>query len=363
MRRFLILFSIVFAVSCKHKHTDLSSDAPIKPNEFVAAFEVLENGFVASDSNIAKIADTVNINTKLLSRFIPDTLVNRLMGIDKKTTFHPVGRVVKLNEVYLVLLSIKNRKPTVTAIVLDKKNNFLASKDLFKAQDNSEGYHYTISINREPTFFISREKMVNEKDVKYTKLGWAYSSKNFIVVMKESNERSDKLTPIINPIDTFARENIYSGNYVEDDRNYISIRDGRTTQDYLFFLHIDKNDGNCVGELKGEMNLKDSTHATYSFSGDPCVIDFTFDRNIITIKEKGSCGNRRGMNCFFDDAYTKKKEAKKKSKPTAPKTPINTGTQMLFTPDKKTVPLKPKVIKPKKAAVTETKTEENPYTN
>ena len=367
MRIFLILFFIVAIASCKHKQTDLSSDAPIKPNQFVTAFELLENGFTANDSNIVRLADTVNINTKLLARFIPDSIVNRLMNGDKNTSFHPVGRVDKTNEVFLVLVSIKNRKPTTTVLVFDKKNMFVASKDLFRAGDNNEGYHYTISINREPTFFVSKEKMVNEKDLKYTKLGWAFNGKSFIEVVKESNERSEKLTAIINPIDTFARENAYSGNYVEDDRNYIAVRDGRTKQDYLFFLHIDKNEGNCVGELKGEMHLTDSTHGTYSSGGDPCVINFTFDRNIIVIKEKGSCGNRRGMDCFFDDAYTKKKETKKKVvKPaTTAKPNITNGSQMLFITDKKDKKTTaPKASKPKKTvAPVAAKPDENPYTN
>ena len=358
MRRVVILFSFIAIVSCKHKHTDLSSDAPIKPNQFIAAFEVLDNGFAANDSNIVRLADTVNINTKLLSRFIPDSVEKSLMNGDKNTTFHPVGRIDKSNDIYLVLLSIKNRKPTTTVLVFDKKNTFVASKDLFRGADNTEGYHYSISINREPTFFVSRERIVNDKDLKFTKIGWAFNGKSFIEVVKESNERSDKLNAIINPIDTFKRDNPYSGNYVEDDRNYISIRDGRTKQDYIFFLHIDKNDGNCVGELKGEMLLKDSTHATYSSGGDPCVIDFTFDRNIITIKEKGSCGNRRGMDCFFNDAFTKKKEPKKKVvKPIN----INTSAQMLFAPQPIKKPTAKKPVKPKVSPAT--KTEDNPYTN
>jgi len=331
MRRCIIFMFIVATISCKSKQADLSSDTPIKPNQFVAAFEVLENNFSATDSNIVKLADTVDINKKLLARFIPDTLIKRWMKGDNEATFHPIGRMDKSTETYLLLLCVKNKKPLTSVIVLDKKNVFLASKDLFDANNNYDLYKYSFSLNREPTFFVSREKLVNDKEIKYTKMGWAFVGKTFIPVVKEGNERSDKLNPIINPIDTFAKENLYSGNYVEDDRNFISIRDGRTKDDYHFFLHIDKNDGNCIGELKGEMHLIDSIHATYTFSGDPCVINFTFDRNIITIKEKGSCGNRRGMDCFFDDAYTKKKEPKKKiAKPVTVKIPSANVTQMLM---------------------------------
>jgi hypothetical protein len=368
MRIFCISIAILTLFSCKHKATDLNSDAPIKPNQFVAAFKVLENNFAANDSNILSLADTVSINHKQLERFISDTLLRRLLVDDKKATFHPVGRIDKTNEVYLLLLSVHNKKKTVTVIVQDKKNVFLASKDILFSSD--DGYKHSFALNREPTFFVLRERIISDKEYKFkfTKTGWAYNGKTFIAVVNESNERNANLNAIINPLDTLPRENMYSGNYVEDDRNFISLRDGRTPQEYLFFLHIDKNDGTCVGELKGEMKMTDSTHAIYSFGGDPCVIDFIFDRNIITIKEKGSCGNRRGMDCFFEDAYTKKKEPKKKViKPVTFKIPVANVSKML-TPVKakinpktdKKKPAKPDVSMPKPAAP---KAEENPYTN
>ena len=52
------------------------------------------------------------------------------------------------------------------------------------------------------------------------------------------------------------------------------------------------------------------TKAIYKESGDPCVIDFVFRDNEVEVKEQGSCGNHRGIKCFFDDTYRKKKEPK-----------------------------------------------------
>jgi hypothetical protein len=368
MRNLSILLITILLVGCKHKETNLNSDAPLKPNQFVAAFKTLDNNFSATDSSILSLADTVSINHKLLQRFIPDALFKRLLTTDNKTTFHPLGKIEKNNEVYLLLLSIHNKKQIVTVIVQDKKNVFLASKDVLPFDRENSAYKYSFSLNREPTFYVSREKLVNEKSVKYTKTGWAFNGKIFIAVVSESNERNDKSNAILNPIDTLPRENLYSGNYVEDEGNFISVRDGRTKQDYLFFLHIDKNEGNCVGELKGEMKLTDSTHGIYSFGGDPCVIDFTFDRNVITIKEKGSCGNRRGMDCFFEDAYTKKKEPKKKViKPVVVKVPTANITKMLVPTKANTKVDKKKSTKPKLNLIVPIKpapkTEENPYTN
>jgi hypothetical protein len=41
----------------------------------------------------------------------------------------------------------------------------------------------------------------------------------------------------------------------------------------------------CTGELKGIMTMRDATHGYFQENGDPCVIDFIFGSNNITVKE------------------------------------------------------------------------------
>jgi hypothetical protein len=128
--------------------------------------------------------------------------------------------------------------------------------------------------------------------------------------MNDSNEK--KSTDIINPIDTLATVNKYSGDYITDKKNFISVRDGKNAQTYIFFIHFEKNKGTCVGELKGEMNLTGETNAVYQESGDPCVINFKFTASSIKVKEDGNCGNYRGITCPFDFTFKKKKVVKPK---------------------------------------------------
>jgi len=54
--------------------------------------------------------------------------------------------------------------------------------------------------------------------------------------------------------------------------------------------------------------MKDQTHGVYTFNADPCIIDFNFEDREVTVKEQGSCGNHRGIKCFFDDQYTRKRK-------------------------------------------------------
>jgi hypothetical protein len=99
---------------------------------------------------------------------------------------------------------------------------------------------------------------------------------------------------------------------VADKKNFISVRDGKKTQSYLFFIHFEKNNGACVGELKGEMKMTNDKEAVFTENGDPCIINFKFSNTNITIKEQGNCGNHRGITCPFDFSFRKKTEPRKK---------------------------------------------------
>lgn len=306
---------MIAILGCKDKKVDLSGEAPVKPNEFVKAFPILNLPFTVADTNLSKIGDSTIIGAAVLQQFVPDSAINILVNAEKKYLVHPVGRIEKNTENYLLATIIQNKKTLVVAFVFDKKNKFLAAKTVFENYSN-DGYLHSLSINREPTFVISKEKVTTDtKQLLFSRVGWIYGPDNmFMVVINDTNEDTKKSNEIINPIDTLANRNKLSGDYVQDKKNFISIRDGKYPNTYVFFIHFEKKEGTCVGELKGEFKMKNANTAAYNQGGDPCVIDFSFEGNDITLKEKGSCGNRRGMQCFFDDTFTKKKDTKPSKK-------------------------------------------------
>jgi hypothetical protein len=211
----------------------------------------------------------------------------------------------------LFIIKENKKKKRLVVLVANEKNQFLASKELLNNFEGTE-YHRSLSINKEPTFLISREKMGNANEMLFTRAGWVYNDAGFfMVVINDSNEDPAK-TAVINPLDTLPKLNKFSGDYIKDKNNYVSIRDGKDLNTYLFFILFEKSNGACKGELKGEFKLIKPAEGLYSKNGDPCLIDFTFNSNQLKIKEQGSCGNHRGIKCFFDDRYTKKREPRKK---------------------------------------------------
>ena len=311
MKNWIFLPLVILAFGCTHKKVNLNGTEPIKINDFIAAFHLIETQFGAADSTIQQVSDTTLISLKVLTQFIPDSTLATMHYAEKSVNIHPVGRIEKQKEIYLLISFIKRNKKSLCAFVFDKNYNFLAGKELITSISNDD-YNHSLSINKEPTFMISREKLNSDKQLLFSRIGWIYNaaSKSFMVVLNDSNEDENKNNTVINPIDTLPEKNKLSGNYSENHKNFISLRDGKDLSQYYFFIHIEKNDGSCSGELKGILKLKSPETAVYAENGDPCIIDFTFDGPTIQVKEKGSCGNRRGMQCFFDDTFKKVKEKK-----------------------------------------------------
>ncbi len=314
MKYFLVLCLWLFLLACKDKNIDFSGKVPVKIDDFIAAFPKIIPNYWVADTNINKAADTITIGYKVLQQFFPDSTITKIVSTPKKLSIHPVGIIEKEKENYLLINFISQKKITYLVVfVLDKKNKYLASKQLLSSF-NDDGYSHFISINREPTFLISKEKRNKEEVNKFSRTGWVFTSAgNFMVVINDTNEDPQKKA-VINPIDTLPKKNKYSGEYVQDKKNYISIRDTKKNNVYLFFIHFEKNEGACIGELKGELKMKNTNAAQFKENGDPCIIDFRFEENEIILKEQGSCGNHRGIKCIFNDTFVKKKETRKSTK-------------------------------------------------
>jgi len=122
----------------------------------------------------------------------------------------------------------------------------------------------------------------------------------------------DRIEEVINPIDTLQRKHKYAADYVKDKLNLISIRDHGETGKLNFFIHIDRNNGECSGELKGVAKLISGNTAIYKQQGDGCSLEFRFSSSSVSVKEVEPCGAHRGVKCSFDGSFPRKKEARPK---------------------------------------------------
>lgn len=306
---------IILFAACKGNHASLSGSEKVEPADFFGAFAAKRSSFKIYDTNYVKLADTTTISYFVFTEFVPDSAVKNSLGKNvKDVKIHPVAKIEEEKNIYLLANFTANKKTRMFVFVFDKKYKYLASLELMSPKNDN--YNHTVTITDEPTFIIGRDKTTATGELIYTRNGFGFnnSSGTFINVMGDSNEDVKKNAEIINPIDTLSRKNKYSGDYVQDKRNFIAVRDGKDAMHYNFFVHFEKDDGNCTGELKGSMVMRDNENAYYRENGDPCVIDFVFSGNNLSVKEEGNCGNHRGIKCYFNDTYHKKKEPKTSKK-------------------------------------------------
>jgi hypothetical protein len=299
-------------IGCAETKTDLSGNTPLKINDFNAAFKNIELPIRINDTNLTSYTDTLEIGRKALEQFLPDSVVDDIVPKElKNASLFPVGKIEKETEYYLLLNNKDAKKQTVSVIAFSKKNVFLGYQILTQfdlIQKGSQFYGKTLLINKEPTFIIEENKLDPEQGLTNEKKGWAYTDQGFRLIYLDANIKPEQKA-ILNPIDTLPTLNTYSGDYARDKKNFISLRDFGNANKYQFFLHFEKKDGTCVGELKGLLNFN-KNQATFSEKGDPCTIQFTITGNVIKIKEDGNCGNHRNMTCYFNDSYDKKRKPK-----------------------------------------------------
>jgi hypothetical protein len=306
-RLFWILICVVALFSCKAKKKMLTGEDKISADEFVQSFPIIELPVVYSDTTINnKLSDSDLIAPVLLKEFIPDTVFNREFGKGSKPKFYLMGRAADKNEdQYLLLKAATATKQAGYIVCFDKDNKFRAGM-LLVTNSGDRNAHYQAGLDKKFTITRNKVKKAADGQFYYNKNVFVYNTAGaFTLILTESNEALE-VNEVYNPIDSLARTNKLSGDYIKDRKNLVSIRDAAKPGRVLFFIHFEKNNGECVGELKGEASIIKPNLAQYSAAGDPCSLEFVFANNQVAIKELQGCGNYRGVRCFFEGSYPKK---------------------------------------------------------
>lgn len=317
MRKLFLPVMITLCICCcKNEKADLAGNEKVSAADFINAFSEMKLPIAIADTTLKNFGDTLTISKEVFTQFIPDTSLNTLSDmINNKLVIHPVGIIHKNERDFLLVKFLSAKKIKLAVFVLDDKHKFLTSFPLLSNSEDDK-YNHSVSITEEPAFIRKREKFTTDNKSLYSRNGFAYnaSSNSFAEVLHDSNEDTARNNEIINPIDTLPSTNKYSADYVADKKNFISVRDGKNALTYAFFIHFDKGNGGCIGELKGMMTLTDEKNAVFTESGDPCVINFKFTGSTIKIKEQNNCGNHRGITCPFDFTFKKKNPIKDQNK-------------------------------------------------
>ena len=310
-----LLFILTLAIalgSCKgKKKISLSGEEPVEVSDFIEFFQPLKLPVQFSDSSLVKKEkDSLLISYKIFTQFVPDSVLRKIYAKGVKPKIYALGKtVVPKAEQYLFVKTMSADKRAYFLLAFDEKEQFIAGMPLLRPDKQSSTLQ-SVTLDRKYTITQTIARKNRDGSTSEGKEVYVLNAaaKNFMLIMTEALE--DKITELINPIDTLPRKHKWSADYANGKMNLVSVRDGRKNDRITFFVHFEKDNGACSGELKGEAMIKSANTAEYREEGDPCRLKFIFTSNAVTLKEEEGCGSRRGLKCSFDGSFARKKYVK-----------------------------------------------------
>jgi hypothetical protein len=309
----LLIMALVAGCGSKKKKPSMAGEDKVEVADFIDFFKQVNLPFTYADSQLVKKEkDSLLINHRIFSQFVPDSILSAVFGKSGKPKIYALGKVEVPNALsYLFVKTVSLDKKAFFIICFDKRQQFVTSLTALRPDQNPSTMQ-TVVMDRK--FGVTKNVIRRNTDGSISEGKDVYSlsaeTRSFQLVMTDALD--DKPTELINPIDTLPRKNKWSADYAHGKMNLVSIRDGRGSGRLTFFIHFEKNKGSCVGELKGDAIIRSSNTAEYRLGGDPCVLKFTFTSSSVTLKELEGCGSHRGIRCSFDGSFSKKRESKSK---------------------------------------------------
>src|SRR5580692_5015157 len=312
MNKYLLLVLLsVLVWSCKSKKVSLAGndDGGLSVSEFIDYFQPLPLPYAVTDTILRrKEPEAASISYKLFTRLLPDSLLTRYFGPAVKPRLFAIGKIKVPNaESYVFVKCVGSGRRMLYVLCFDRKDHYSAARPVLYSE-NSSGVWGAVAMDAKYTLAITHFRKGSDGEVYHTTDDYVFNEAGgFSLIVTESNENKNRVLPVYNPIDTLPRKHKFSGDYTQDKRNIVAIRDSRQTGRFSFFVHFEKDNGECRGELKGEAKFVSPGVARYRAYSDPCAVEFTFDGGGVSLKELGGCGVHRDIKCFFEGYFQRRR--------------------------------------------------------
>ncbi|RYY38253.1 MAG: hypothetical protein EOO08_15205 [Chitinophagaceae bacterium] len=305
----LLLLGMVACSDEPKKDTPVATGSDVSGfsyDAFANTFPKASLPYAVADSVLEKGSDTAQIHQPGFAALLPDSLSQSLFG--GKPAYWPLARLDDVqNAACFVVYAVGGGREAVLLYRFEQKKFSAVIPLLLLDKDGATAQVTT--IDKSGTITCSISKKLPKEQTAEGKEVYVYNAelKSFTLI---GNDPLEDDQDVLNPIDTLSRKHALAGDYVKNDRNFVSIRDARNPSEINFFVHFEKGEEDlCVGELKGTALLTSSTTAVYRQGGDPCVLELTFSGNTVMLREMEGCGSRRGVQCVFEGSFTRKKVA------------------------------------------------------
>ncbi|MBL7769948.1 MAG: hypothetical protein JNK20_13275 [Flavipsychrobacter sp.] len=309
----LLIICVLFGLAgCTSKKKQLLDTEEVVVSEFIEFFPAIKLPFHLADTMLTKKSpDSLRIGNKIFSQFVPDSVLQPVFGKKTKPQLYPIGKMeVKDAETYLLVKAALGAKRAAYALVFEQDSFKAALPLVISSSTPVKNEQKVANIDSRYTITTVQQRIAPDGQILYHKDVFIYNPEGiFMLILTESNDQANKKGKLINPIDTLPATSKHAGDYLGESRNLVSFRDSHRKGYLSFFVHFEKDKGECIGELKGDAKITGANSARYTENNGPCVIDFTFSGNTVTMKELEGCGSYRDIKCFFEGKYTRKKKA------------------------------------------------------
>lgn len=278
--------------------------------EFINDFDERALPFNLEDTSLyKKDVDSLKLDPAQFYTYVPDSIFRPLFGKKQRPVIFPIGRIsVRSLETYVLFKAVSPQRKAAYVAVFNHLDSFVAAMPLING-DKMANTGFSASIDKRYTITKTKLKREPSGQIIYSKDAFIFNKEDsFTLILTESNDVAQIRAEVVNPLDTFPATSALAGDYVQDKNNFVAVRDGAASNQIEIFIHFQKNNGTCKGELKGTATMISENHARYTQAGDPCVLELFFDNQHVTLKETKGCGAYRGVKCFFEGKYRKKKQ-------------------------------------------------------
>lgn len=303
---FLLVISMLVACKSKQKHTG-DTDRPLTFEDFKGMFTPGQVPYrLPADSLLNRSPDSPVLKPAVVKQFLTDTLTGSDFPKAAPPRFYPLVHIEGPDLHYFVVKAT-NRTATVAYLCFTDVNGKFLSRVRVASITPGSKKRLSFGLDRKYLIKISAEQQLSptHKALKEDFFS-AGPDGALTLIMTNSNEPT---TPgqIFNPIDTLPRKHKYSADYSAGDLSIISIRDGADTKTFEFFITFSKNNGACKGELSGTGQFTGTGKGEYRDKESSCGIAFQFSSGRVNIREIEGCGAYRGVRCFFEGSFVKKR--------------------------------------------------------
>jgi hypothetical protein len=307
-----VLAILVLLFACKGSKPRTVQDADLTLADFISIAGQVSYPFYINDTMLnKKVADSALINTQVFQTFIPDSVFKKYYPQTKGLKLYLVGKATDEEKgSYVVVKSAIAKVSAAHLFFFNKKTAYKGSMKLGDSKMFSSPARYARIDNRFNIAMIEEKRTSTGETWTNETIYFLDEDGVFRIAMTNSTEDlSDEIMG--NPIDTLPRKNKLSADYSADKKNLVSIRDGTSEKTFRFFIHFSKQNGECVGEMKGEAEWTEKNKGVYREPEGGCSIEFNFTSSSVSIKEVSGCGQYRDITCFYEGNYPRKKEAAK----------------------------------------------------